>query len=211
MKIVLSLLAATTAASKSRWLTDFDGMLAGVGCFAPKQCGSSNFGQAAGEECGPQRGCFTADHLNWEMCVDVAQWQCFKQCDEGEQLDPLQYCKCVPDSKIFDTFCEPPTVGISQPAVNPTIGIEIELKGFDGATCESNDQCLSDVCDAGVCFTPATVGISQPAVNPNGGIQLDIQPQIIQPRGGLNIAGDSADGAFCLANLECRSGVCDNF
>ena len=126
-------------------------------------------------------------------------------------MDPLQYCKCVPDSKIFDTFCEPPTVGISQPAVNPTIGIEIELKGFDGATCESNDQCLSDVCDAGFCFTPTAVGISQPAVNPNGGIQLDIQPQIIQPRGGLNIAGDSADGAFCLANLECRSGVCDNF
>ena len=208
MKIVLSLLAATAAASKSRWLTDFDGMLAGVGCFAPKQCGASNFGQASGEECGPQRGCFTATHLNWEMCVDVAQWQCFKQCDEGEQLDPLQYCKCVPDSQLFDTFCEPPTVGsrIDFPAVNPTIGIELDIKGLDGATCESNDQCVSDVCDAGFCITPETVGISQPAVNPNGGIQIDIQP-----RGGLNIAGDSADGAFCLANRECRSGVCDNF
>ena len=193
MKIVLSLLAASAAASKSRWLTDFDGMLAGVGCSAPKECGASNFGQAAGEECGPQRGCFTASHLNWEMCIDVAQWQCFKKCDEGEQLDPLQYCKCVPDSKIFDTFCEPATVGFSQPAENPNAGIELEIIGLDGATCESNDQCESGVCDAGFCYLPPVAGISQPAVNPNGGIEIDIQP-----RGGLNVGGDSPDGAFCL-------------
>ena len=90
-------------------------------------------------------------------------------------LDPLQYCKCVPDSQVFDTFCAPPTTRITTPAENPTIGIELEIKGEDGATCESNDQCLSDVCDAGTCLTPQIAGRS------------------FEPRGGINIGGDSLD------------------
>ena len=28
-------------------------------------------------------------------------------CDEGEVLSPLAYCKCIPDSELYDMFCEP--------------------------------------------------------------------------------------------------------
>ena len=83
-------------------------------------------------------------------------------------LDPLQYCKCVPDSQIFDTFCAPPLredgdrcesfeqciSGACVAGVCITPRIAEIVKGEDGATCESNDQCISDVCDAGTCLTP---------------------------------------------------------
>ena len=164
MKTILALLAATSYAAKSRWLTNWDEMLAGVGCALPRECGSTNFLASSGEECGPRRGCFSADGFDWEMCSDVAQWQCFKDCGEGYALDPLQYCKCVPDSKIFKTFCASPILvgDIATPAVNPNAGIEISIVGEDGATCDSNEGCASGVCDAGTCLTPPTVGRSPP-------------------------------------------------
>ena len=74
MKSIFNLLLATAVADKSRWVTDFDEMLAGVGCSAPKQCGASNFLATSGEECGPGRGCFSPPYFNHEMCIDVAQW-----------------------------------------------------------------------------------------------------------------------------------------
>ena len=43
----------------------------------------------------------------WEMCTDVAQWQCFIQCDEGETLNPLRYCECIPEEERYDMFCSP--------------------------------------------------------------------------------------------------------
>ena len=90
---------ATAAASKSKWLTNFDEMLAEVGCFnGPKQCGAENHLAQQGEECGPFRGCYTPKDFDHELCIDVAQWQCFKDCPEGQALDPLSYCKCVDDA-----------------------------------------------------------------------------------------------------------------
>ena len=74
----------------------------------PKQCGANNFFKESGEECGAKRGCFSPTHFDYEGCVDVAQWQCYRECDEGQSLDPLKYCSCVDDSDIYDIFCAPP-------------------------------------------------------------------------------------------------------
>ena len=64
---------ATAAASKSKWLTNFDEMLAEVGCFnGPKQCGAENHLAQQGEECGPFRGCYTPKDFDHELCIDVA-------------------------------------------------------------------------------------------------------------------------------------------
>ena len=90
MKTILSLLAATAAAEKSQWLTNFDEMLTQVGCQnGPKKCGATNFLAEYGEECGRYRGCYSPNSFEHEKCTDVAQWQCFKKCDETQALDPL--------------------------------------------------------------------------------------------------------------------------
>ena len=173
MKTILSLLAASATASKSPWLTDFDGMLAQVGCAAgPKLCGATNFFSTGGEECGPKRGCFSPTYFDHESCSDVAQWQCFRECPAGQALDPLRYCKCIDEDVIYDMFCAP-------------------SRGLDGDPCTSDDQCKSEVCSAGECFTPPIVGggfdISRPGggmiiVGP-GGENPNTLPPIVGPGG----------------------------
>ena len=85
-------LMATALASKSPWVEDFRGMLAQVGCRnGPKMCGYDNKFGDGGRFCASGEGCFNPGG-NWEICDDVAQWQCFRECGEGEALNPLRYC-----------------------------------------------------------------------------------------------------------------------
>ena len=71
-------LVSSAAADQSPWVEDFDSMLASVGCtYGPKDCGAENFFYEEGEFCGPGRGCLRMEFSGWEMCADVAQWQCF--------------------------------------------------------------------------------------------------------------------------------------
>ena len=95
----LTLISAASA-SKSKWVEDFDGMLESVGCSdGPKDCGANNHANSKGQYCGSGRGCLRDEFSEWELCVDVAPWQCFEECDEGEVLSPLRYCKCIPASE----------------------------------------------------------------------------------------------------------------
>ena len=69
----LCLIAAKVAADKSPWLTNFDEMLAKVGCMdGPKQCGETNYFSTSGEECGAKRACFRPTNFDHEVCRDVA-------------------------------------------------------------------------------------------------------------------------------------------
>ena len=164
MKTILSLLAATATATKSPWLTDFDGMLAQVGCAAgPKQCGETNFFSTSGERCGPKRGCFKPAFFDHESCIDVAQWQCFRECPEGQALSPLRYCDCVDESEIYAMFCAPGGLG------------------QDGDACTFDEQCESEICLDGECFTPPIVGGGFDISRPGGG--LIITPPIVGPGG----------------------------
>ena len=81
-------------------------MLESVGCSSgPKNCGANNHAGSTGEFCGAGQGCFKLDASEWELCLDVAQWQCFDECSEGEVLNPLQYCKCIPETELYGLFC----------------------------------------------------------------------------------------------------------
>ena len=73
MKSISAFLATTAFASTSPWVTNFDGMLAAVGCTnGPRQCGATNFLSDAGEECGSGRGCQRYSGIDYEACVPVA-------------------------------------------------------------------------------------------------------------------------------------------
>ena len=75
MKSISAFLATTAFASTSPWVTDFDGMLAAVGCSSgPRQCGATNFFAESGEECGYGRGCQTYSGIDHEACIEVAKW-----------------------------------------------------------------------------------------------------------------------------------------
>ena len=75
MKIISALLATTAFASTSPWVTDFNGMVASVGCSnGPKQCGATNFLGGSGEECGYGKGCQSFSGIDHEACIEVAQW-----------------------------------------------------------------------------------------------------------------------------------------
>ena len=84
-------------------------MLASVGCTAgPKFCGANNRNaEDEAEFCGAGRGCSYNEWIDWEGCADVAPWQCFVDCDEGEVLSPLRYCDCIPEAELYDMFCDP--------------------------------------------------------------------------------------------------------
>ena len=97
-KLILAVLA-TASAKKSPWVRDFDGMLEAVGCLdGPVNCGADNWSLAVGEFCGAGKGCLYDEISDWAICVDVAPWQCFRECDEGEVLNPLRWCQCIPES-----------------------------------------------------------------------------------------------------------------
>ena len=79
MKTIFAFVPLVTAVdvsgsnSLSRWVTDFDGMLAQVGCTnGPKQCGATNFYATSGEECGYGSGCMSAPGFDQEYCTEVA-------------------------------------------------------------------------------------------------------------------------------------------
>ena len=93
-------------------------MLASVGCTAgPKFCGANNeYAEDDAEFCGAGAGCSYNEWIDWEGCTDVAPWQCFVECDEGEVLSPLRYCDCIPEAELYDMFCDPEPVILSRVA-----------------------------------------------------------------------------------------------
>ena len=88
-----SLFAAASVAKTSPWVTNFDEKLAEVYCGnGPKQCGASNLLATGGEECGSGKACRVDAASGWETCNDVAEWQCFRTCPDGQSLSPLRWC-----------------------------------------------------------------------------------------------------------------------
>lgn len=99
------LVFATAFASSSPWVEDFRGMLTQVGCRnGPKMCGYDNRYGDGGRFCSAGEGCVDFG-FGWEICDDVYPWQCFRKCDEGQVLNPLRYCQCIPEEELYDMFC----------------------------------------------------------------------------------------------------------
>ena len=71
-------------------------------------CGADNrYAEDDAEFCGAGRGCSYNEWIDWEGCTDVAPWQCFVECGEGEVLSPLRYCHCIAEYELYDMFCDP--------------------------------------------------------------------------------------------------------
>ena len=106
-KFMLALVSTATAISKSPWVTDFDSMLESVVCRdGPKNCGANNKFLEA-EYCGAGQGCYNVEILNYERCTSVFAFQCVKECDEGQVLNPLRYCECISEEEQYNMFCAP--------------------------------------------------------------------------------------------------------
>ena len=114
-------------------------MLEAVGCQSgPIECGADNLFADAGEFCGAGRGCLNFEIINWSICVDVAKWQCFRECDEGEVLNPLRYCQCIPESQQYDMFCAPEPEYECPEVTYPEPIESIEFTDADDELCRQN-------------------------------------------------------------------------
>ena len=136
MKTTLSILFTAAAVAKSSpWITNFDEKLAEVGCGnGPKLCGASNRLSSRGQECESGEACSDGRGFR-ESCKPVSEWQCFEKCPPGQALNPLKWCDCVDESKIFDMFCAP-------------------LAAF-GEQCTQDENCESGLsCTHGTCQQP---------------------------------------------------------
>ena len=90
------------------------------------------------------------------------------------------------------------SLGLAQLESYPIVG-----PGGENPICRADSECQpGQFCAGGMCTAFGTG-----AIDPLPEWLAQASSSIDR----LNIAGDSADGAFCLANRECRSGVCDNF
>ena len=101
-------LATTSNAYYSEYWTDWEGSLAaiqdGPNCGnGPAVCGADADGNAVA--CMDGYACFRSAF--GDICDDVARYQCYTECAEGETRNPLRYCQCITIEDRDAMFCEP--------------------------------------------------------------------------------------------------------
>ena len=94
----------TADESLSPWVTDYEGMLAQVGCQnGPKDCRSTFDTDPDPVYCGSGETCYITAF--GQFCTDVAKWQCHRECPEGQVLNPIHYCTCIDIEERYEMFC----------------------------------------------------------------------------------------------------------
>ena len=100
---VAASMAATTTAHYSKYWTHWDDMMDDMECEnGPVACGQDDDGEDL--FCMAGYACYHSA-AGYSVCDDVARYQCRKACPEGETLNPLRYCTCIPNEEAENMFC----------------------------------------------------------------------------------------------------------
>ena len=131
---------AAAGQSLSSWVTDYEGMLAQVGCRnGPKDCRSPWDTDPNPVYCGSGEACFITEF--GQFCTGVYDWQCYKECPEGQVLNPIHYCTCIDIEERYEMFCADD---------GPTDPI-----GEEGESCLADENCLEGLeCRNHICSRP---------------------------------------------------------
>ncbi|MEM9458710.1 MAG: hypothetical protein AAGF11_31325 [Myxococcota bacterium] len=150
----------------------------------------------AGDETGPDEGCSNGIQDGDETDVDCGG-SCPDRCDDGEgcSIDD----DCLSEQCGDDLTCTPPPAGCRDGVLNGD-ETDIDCGGScpgceDGQSCNEGSDCLSTICDAGVCVSPSC---RDGVLN---GDETDVDC-------GGSCPG-CENGQMCNENADCLSMVCD--